>query len=453
MKTLSEFARINKIEENIFISFDLTEIEVCDQIACGALKLECPDFVMPVLFDYSTSITTMRYSIPEEYTAVKEFQGELQIEEVLTLYQNILDILEMCGDWYLKPEGFYFDTKYAYMNKAHNTFKFIYVPESKYTLDTQQIKYLLIGILEKCKESSGGNIQLQLYKYFYKPKFYWTEFKGMLESCWMLLQKEVKSNSNEVLEETVSFKELEMKGKGKVQVKDELKKDISPRSFYASKVNRSQLSQEEIEEMVKSMYNGKTSDSKNQNASSSYNVQEQINEPNKVEEKSVIAQNSSFYGSKLSDADTINTTTKMRNIFDNMFNPSKAQKTNSYASTTQARSVSLKSISMHTRYDLPKLIEVQFVEDLFVIGRATRTGESTGAHYEFGSEITPISHLHAEIERKEGAYYLQDLGSSNGTFLNGNKIEANRPYLIEDGDKIAFAIAYSKNSIEYVFVE
>lgn len=509
MKTLNEFARINKIEGNVFISFDLTEMEVCDRIACGALKLECPDFVMPVLFDHSTSVTTMRYSIPEHYTDIEKFQGELQIEEVLTLYQSILEILEMCEDWYLKPEGFYFDAKYVYMNEAHNTFKFIYVPESKYTLNTQGIKFLMISLLEKCNESSGGNIQLQLYKYFYKPKFSLTEFKGMLEGYWMLLSK--KAKSNEVLEEIVDFakpkikekvvttqetplfvaKETEAKKavvvnkvdspvhasvkskevmpkqqeayrstklveeKPEVQAKDKPEKEDSPRSFYAPKVNRSQLSQEEIEEMVKSIYSGKSSDSKNENAKagSSYDLQEQVNGVGKVEEESTVAENSSFYGAKPGDADTMSAATKKKNLFDNMFNQPKPQKTNGYAPTSSVRSVSLKSISMHTRYDLPKLIEVQFENNLFVIGRATRTGEPTGANYEFGAEITPISRLHAQIERKEGAYYLQDLGSSNGTFLNGNKIEPNKLYLIEDGDKIAFAIAYSKNSIEYAFVE
>ena len=88
-----------------------------------------------------------------------------------------------------------------------------------------------------------------------------------------------------------------------------------------------------------------------------------------------------------------------------------------------------------------------------MIGRATRTGEETDASYEFGAEITPISRVHAQIERQDDLYYLKDLESSNGTFLNGTKIEADKAYQIEEGDKIAFAIAFSKNSIEYMFVE
>jgi len=336
------------------------------------------------------------------------------------------------------------------MNEAHSSFKFIYVPENKYVLDTQSIKYLMISLLEKCNESSGGNIQLQLYKYFYRPKFSLTEFKSMLESYRMLLSQKVKFASNEELEQAAMDTKLE----NKEEIVRTKGSSSYAHSFYTQKVNPSQLSQEEIEEMVKSIHGEKPTGNKSKNINTNDNnySYEQLIE-NKVEDEDIIPESESFYDAKTSTEDKLSANSKKKNLFNNMFNQAKYPKSSSHTLGLQERSVSLKSISVHTRYDLPKYIEVQFVEDLFVIGRATRTGESTGAHYEFGAEITPISPLHAQIERKEGSYFLQDLGSSNGTFLNGNKIESNKPYLIEDGDKIAFAIAYSKNSIEYAFVE
>jgi len=35
-----------------------------------------------------------------------------------------------------------------------------------------------------------------------------------------------------------------------------------------------------------------------------------------------------------------------------------------------------------------------------------------------------VSHQHARIEVEDGVYFLQDLGSTNGTFLNGNRLSA-----------------------------
>jgi len=44
---------------------------------------------------------------------------------------------------------------------------------------------------------------------------------------------------------------------------------------------------------------------------------------------------------------------------------------------------------------------------------------------------------HAQIERTGGAYYLIDLGSTNGTWLNGKLIPSSEPQRLENGDTIA----------------
>ncbi|MEM6402120.1 MAG: FHA domain-containing protein, partial [Cyanobacteria bacterium P01_D01_bin.116] len=47
-----------------------------------------------------------------------------------------------------------------------------------------------------------------------------------------------------------------------------------------------------------------------------------------------------------------------------------------------------------------------------------------------------ISRVHAEIVVEENTYYLIDLGSSNGTYLNGNKLEKHTRYQLNLGDRI-----------------
>jgi pSer/pThr/pTyr-binding forkhead associated (FHA) protein len=45
-----------------------------------------------------------------------------------------------------------------------------------------------------------------------------------------------------------------------------------------------------------------------------------------------------------------------------------------------------------------------------------------------------ISRSHARVFHKEGAYFVEDLGSSNGTFVNGKKITA--PQVLLPGDTL-----------------
>ena len=44
------------------------------------------------------------------------------------------------------------------------------------------------------------------------------------------------------------------------------------------------------------------------------------------------------------------------------------------------------------------------------------------------------SHRHARIFLEENSSYLEDLTSTNGTFVNGEKIE--KPYLLQQRDRI-----------------
>jgi hypothetical protein len=49
-----------------------------------------------------------------------------------------------------------------------------------------------------------------------------------------------------------------------------------------------------------------------------------------------------------------------------------------------------------------------------------------------------VSRLHARIRLEEGQYILYDLGSKNGTFVNGRLVTG--PYILQDGDEIQIAL-------------
>jgi hypothetical protein len=50
-----------------------------------------------------------------------------------------------------------------------------------------------------------------------------------------------------------------------------------------------------------------------------------------------------------------------------------------------------------------------------------------------------ISRYHAKIEKVNGIYYISDLNSTNGTFVNGRRLKAEEPNVLIAGDKVAFA--------------
>jgi hypothetical protein len=57
----------------------------------------------------------------------------------------------------------------------------------------------------------------------------------------------------------------------------------------------------------------------------------------------------------------------------------------------------------------------------------------------FGAYHYGVSRHHAMMTLQEGYLYLEDLGSTNGTRINGFQLTANQKYRLRDGDEIEFA--------------
>jgi diguanylate cyclase (GGDEF)-like protein len=71
------------------------------------------------------------------------------------------------------------------------------------------------------------------------------------------------------------------------------------------------------------------------------------------------------------------------------------------------------------------------VGEMFKVGEGGDIGR--GGDVQFRLTDTEISRRHARIVRRNGEVLVQDLGSTNGTFVNGQQVEAQ---LLKDGDKI-----------------
>lgn len=56
----------------------------------------------------------------------------------------------------------------------------------------------------------------------------------------------------------------------------------------------------------------------------------------------------------------------------------------------------------------------------------------------FGALDNGVSRNHAAIRRVDNSLMLVDLGSVNGTFINGQQIPPNQPHVVRNGDEIQF---------------
>ena len=93
-----------------------------------------------------------------------------------------------------------------------------------------------------------------------------------------------------------------------------------------------------------------------------------------------------------------------------------------------------------TRQEMPMLVVYEgelegqrwiIDQDRVVIGR--------GSDCDVVLPERQVSRYHAQIERENGGYLLRDLGSKNGTCVNGQAVE-DRPCPLKDGDEIQIAL-------------
>jgi pSer/pThr/pTyr-binding forkhead associated (FHA) protein len=69
-----------------------------------------------------------------------------------------------------------------------------------------------------------------------------------------------------------------------------------------------------------------------------------------------------------------------------------------------------------------------------ILGRAGETSE-------FFKDSKTVSRRHARVVYKDGTWSVEDMGSTNGTWLNGHRIENDRLRALRKGDTLTLSLA------------
>lgn len=80
-------------------------------------------------------------------------------------------------------------------------------------------------------------------------------------------------------------------------------------------------------------------------------------------------------------------------------------------------------------------IDLDMGKQSLLLGRAS--SDTFQPDVAFPSEFKKIGRQHARIDKRNGEYYITDLGSVNHTLLDGVILTPNQPYLLRDGAELA----------------
>ena len=92
--------------------------------------------------------------------------------------------------------------------------------------------------------------------------------------------------------------------------------------------------------------------------------------------------------------------------------------------------------------DLPLQITVRIgLGGEFSIGRYDALVGKKQSDFEFHKNTRAVSRRHAVIKRLKNGYFITDIGSTAGTYINDAKIPPSRPRVLSNGDRISFGKA------------
>jgi hypothetical protein len=81
--------------------------------------------------------------------------------------------------------------------------------------------------------------------------------------------------------------------------------------------------------------------------------------------------------------------------------------------------------------------ESMLIQSVLFIGREPPVPPDLAARLE--REYPNVSRRHAEFSAGEQGLWVRDLGSSNGTFVNGQRLTAQKAHQLKPGDRVRFA--------------
>lgn len=104
--------------------------------------------------------------------------------------------------------------------------------------------------------------------------------------------------------------------------------------------------------------------------------------------------------------------------------------------------MTLKLIVAKSASGAPPPAEYVFTGDLVTLGR------TAGNDVILPDTDKRVSGKHARLEKRDGAWSLTDVGSTNGTYLNDRKVEAKKAHGLKSGDRLSLGLFQIRVEIE-----
>ena len=417
--------------------------EELDKKAFYTIENDQPPFLIPFSYRSVDRMAECTYHLGSRSKLQYRF-GTHNVNDYIDLWTKILQPLLDCDDWFMKPFSFVLDSNYLYVDKS-GTVRYLYVPTISdcESLDTLRAFMVELSQQNNVTDAALENKVLRHIMQDVQPKAFLAMLRasgsspkvsvaeegpqekktGFLPEHLLPREEEAKSNIEEALQaEDVSKQreireddgEIHINLNGNSRIKTEKEKPIKEKkSFFGGK-------KEKVAKVRKPLF-GKKEKSKEVmlGAAAEVPLKEQ---PPVVSGRRMPPPAVSY------DLENPDEVTQLDDI--------------------EAEGVC--RLRLVGAANMPREIVVEIQPGrAFTIGRFDISVGHRQSDFEFDKSTKAVSRRHAAIEHEDDGYYVVDLASSAGTFVDGIRLIPNVPQLIANGSRISFGTG----GADYVWTE
>lgn len=420
------------IANRSYTKLAIAEHETVDEIALKVMKQDCPDFLLPIRTMEIDGEKEIRYEQQEGirlcYSSMK-----MRRRDFLALLGNLLQPFRICDDWFLDYHNILLDANYVLLGRNDRTVKYIYIPVAEYARKDAEIMEFFSNLILKADIQDDSRLCIELLRVL----------KGDNSNLMTLLDFVTQENGVPAQ----SVQEHGSKATEEVTATDRKEADSAARPGQST----GEFGKQDVqEELIVNLFDeedeepaGKKSKRKTARPPKEKPSAREKAKPAKSgglfdifkgriaeEHKPPVAGNQDVQGSRPAslaypDETVAEGTGNMTEDVTEIFTEEQGG---------DDGMLRLRLID-GAGYDCPKLVEIDLRQGFATVGRRDKNNQAQ-SDYSFDASLSFISRRHFRVEPEGDHWVIIDLGSGNGTFVNGEALLPNIRHPLFSGDTV-----------------
>lgn len=464
------------IANKSYTKLNVTREKTVDNIALKVIKQDCPDFLLPIRTMEIDGELELRYELLEGtrlcYSSMKMSKSEFVI-----LLKNMLTPFKDCSDWFMDYHNILMDINYIMVGKNDQSIRYVYIPVMEYARHDSEIIDFFCNIIMKVEIEDDTRYAMNLLRILKTDNAnLMTLLDYISTDAEADAAKKAAAPTPQIqtpVKDSQQHSAADISNKKPFNIQPEKSKNQS--GVQANEGNESgavkheqtpkEFGKQDVEgQLMGNLFGEEEEPSKKSKKEKAAKPPKQPKPAKEKKEgglfdifkgKSKNSESKADAAKESSDVATNNSGSAQVQNDNNNFIQNDWQNQGSYAGGDATEIVgndevydnNMLRLSLEdgAGFNCPKYIELNLQKGFATVGRYDKSGQAQ-SDYNFDASLSFISRRHFRVEKAGEQWQIIDIGSANGTLVNGEQLLPNMAYPLHSGDRIMIS---NKNRLTY----